>query len=1313
MSDIYFKARLDNSQLTADAQVAKTTLAGVGDSAVAEGARVDNAVKTVTESIDKQIQNLASKGQTNAANIESMVTGTMNRINTKISKMGFADTVQAGIDSTKKKIELLKEEVSAMHFDLKNPNSFQGTGAADTSMAVKQLMTTIQGLEGELTQLQSTHDKTTSKVVRMRTEMMNLREQMSRMGEAGQRNTAEYEQVRSALVKLTKQYNLTRKEAQILANPNARTQAVISGINGISGALTAATGVVGMFTDDNEKLIKIQTKLQSVMAITMGIQQMTATFTQASAFKIVIMSKAQNLCAVSSAFLGRAFTVMGFSAAAAATMGKVALAGLTLGLSLLIGWIAEAIAKWQSANQSMQDATKQASRQITEAVDGQTQTVAQSISALEKLQRQWNALGNSLKAKQKFITDNKEEFHKLGFSVNSVSDAENILVKNTAAVVKALELRAKAAAYQSIAEDEYKKMAQADITAEMQLKQKPLKEDYKKNIQTKVWTSSSTFYMDTQTGYDYNDEANAKKNQAARIKHQKDLARMHSIYGNQITKMQADSEQELASLQMASGLTPYVEQKKEKKKKDKKDNRTEEEYLQILNENNQEAIRYKQDLQNEMTQAEINSLADGTSKVLAQMELDHTIKMQKLDEQEQDALKKAQDRAEKAFKANPDNPKDAVFDRSTITLSTDQTKLYNQLRLNEEKAYNKSIVEEQQKVFKTLIEKYKSYADARKEAEDKFNKERVVLVKNGATKDSLDLQEKDKNDTLSKIDETFAESSETYKQWMDTITNMTVQQLLSSLIKAQLMLQQQRDPETGATKNTKEVAVLRATIAKLQDQLNKTSNGKTGNTTKNSVKEWKDLNEVLSKTANEFKEIGKTIGGVAGDVISFAGEIAATGVAMISSIGQLAAGTMTSVTAAGVTTTRTLITVEKASVILAIISAAMQIAQMIASLLKDGKSQEQDQIEIQGALASTLNDYNNKLIATKLLQDEVWGTNALKNMLNAIEALSEAQSNYNNLLNGTAFNSTQTLRESLQYKTRSSGTWHHSRWQNLEDWVKQNMGQDLFDSEGSINIDLAESLLSKNADRLDDTTKDNLQALIDAQKSIEDANDAMTSYISETFGDLGDGMADAIVNAFKNGENAAEAFGDSVQEIIQNIGLQMVKTLLMDRYFNAYQSKLTAAYKQFDTDKDQGKLDAAIVQYTSDLMDSLPEAQTLSDELLQTLSDAYKKAFGEDLYTSDSREASSGDGIASASQDSIDELNGRMSAIQEHTYNIVAGMQILISTSASILEKVIGIKEDTARLVNIEITSDELRNEVAKVREVMDSFNIHGITIKR
>lgn len=88
-----------------------------------------------------------------------------------------------------------------------------------------------------------------------------------------------------------------------------------------------------------------------------------------------------------------------------------------------------------------------------------------NVTSLKMLQREWKNLKTTAE-KNQWIKDNKSEFNKLGFAVNGVTDAENIFVKNTEAVIEALKLRAKAAAAQKLAAEQYEKALIASNKAE-------------------------------------------------------------------------------------------------------------------------------------------------------------------------------------------------------------------------------------------------------------------------------------------------------------------------------------------------------------------------------------------------------------------------------------------------------------------------------------------------------------------------------------------------------------------------------------------------------------------------------------------------------------------------------------------------------------------------------------------------------------------------------------------------------------------------------------------------------------------------------
>ncbi|RGJ48527.1 hypothetical protein DXD58_16740 [Bacteroides sp. D20] len=100
-----------------------------------------------------------------------------------------------------------------------------------------------------------------------------------------------------------------------------------------------------------------------------------------------------------------------------------------------------------------------AQEKINDSLD--TSSLGRQLVTIRSLQERWNQLGNDLAEKKKFITDNKDEFDKLGVSVSNVDEAENALVTNTEAFIQAMTLRAEAAAAFKLAAEEAEKALKA------------------------------------------------------------------------------------------------------------------------------------------------------------------------------------------------------------------------------------------------------------------------------------------------------------------------------------------------------------------------------------------------------------------------------------------------------------------------------------------------------------------------------------------------------------------------------------------------------------------------------------------------------------------------------------------------------------------------------------------------------------------------------------------------------------------------------------------------------------------------------------
>lgn len=185
----------------------------------------------------------------------------------------------------------------------------------------------------------------------------------------------------------------------------------------------------------------------------------------------------------------------------------------------IIEWIGN-LFKGRAAVISLTDALDNIAKELEETNGG----YGDNIVSLKQLQQEWKNLKTTAE-KNQWIKDNKSEFDKLGIAVNDVTDAENIFVNNTEAVVNALRLRAKAAAAQKLAAEQYEKALVARNKAETEAAKGPSGWDKFKNrfVQSTLRGGGETGYV-PQANLDLAEQVSAEDFKQQRIKDLKDEA---------------------------------------------------------------------------------------------------------------------------------------------------------------------------------------------------------------------------------------------------------------------------------------------------------------------------------------------------------------------------------------------------------------------------------------------------------------------------------------------------------------------------------------------------------------------------------------------------------------------------------------------------------------------------------------------------------------------------------------------------------------------------------------------------------------------
>ena len=280
-----------------------------------------------------------------------------------------------------------------------------------------------------------------------RTQLREVREELAAMELAGETNSEAYAKLQARFGQLSEAMDAVTTQANILKKGERGWEGLISGISGVAGAFSAAQGAVSLFAGENENMQKIMVKIQSLMAITIGLREVQLMLDKDEAFMLVTLRKAKDLY---TAAITRMSVALGISNVAA----KALMATLTLGLSVAITAVITLVSKYISKTREAKKAQEEFNSKVVEAA-------VEPIAAINELAYAWNKLGNDMNAKNKFIEDNKDRFDDLGFSIRTVKDAEDLLVANKSKFIEACLQRAKALAVQELAVEKYKEVLQA------------------------------------------------------------------------------------------------------------------------------------------------------------------------------------------------------------------------------------------------------------------------------------------------------------------------------------------------------------------------------------------------------------------------------------------------------------------------------------------------------------------------------------------------------------------------------------------------------------------------------------------------------------------------------------------------------------------------------------------------------------------------------------------------------------------------------------------------------------------------------------
>lgn len=501
------------------------------------------------------------------------------------------------ITEQKAVVKQVETDVRALQkaYEKAAPGNAQSTALAELN-AAKKALEEDKAILAELTAEQEKNKESNKRLSRQLRELQN---DMARMRLNGEQNTEEYRQMAEKAAQLSDTLGDLRAQTSILANDDANLQGFISGVNGLSGAFTTATGVMSLFASENENLMKVQARVQSVMAITMGLQQLFNALNKDSAFRLVTVTKVKNLLTAANYRLA---TSLGISNAAATAL----MATLTLGLSVVITGL---IVAWNKYSDAQEEAARKAQERVEIESQGRAEMIKTRFEIDTTRESLKNFTGTKEEEKKKCEEMNRKYGEAFGY-YDTVAQWYDVLTQKAEQYIQMLFLQAKAQALVN-------KAVEADEKVNKHKATKP------GNAESDMgwFARMGHYWMQSESNGMYDGHAAVERyNKEAYNKRTKELEAERDSY----LKQAADLEKQAASIGKSANIGGHAAPGKPKKEKTKKDTKKEEERMAS------ELLA----LQQKNRQAEIDLLKEGSEKKRRQIQENYKKEMEELAAQE-------------------------------------------------------------------------------------------------------------------------------------------------------------------------------------------------------------------------------------------------------------------------------------------------------------------------------------------------------------------------------------------------------------------------------------------------------------------------------------------------------------------------------------------------------------------------------------------------------------------------------------------------------------------------------------------------------
>ena len=651
----------------------------------------------------------------------------------------------------------------------------------------------------------------------------------------------------------------------------------------------------------------------------------------------------------------------------------------------------------------------------------------------------------------------------------------------------------------------------------------------------------------------------------------------------------------------------------------------------------------KRRMQQAINEQTVALLQEGAEKEREQIRLDYENKRQQYEDEERKMLALIKKLRASGATVDPEAEKQVM--------ATSAAAIASAAKLRDKQL--EEIDGKEAATYEKLLQKYETYQQGRLRLAQKYDAD---IAKLAADPENQEMARLAKQKALDEFDVKFASQFPQFEAWADRVVAASITRLEQMVVEAQEELE---NLQSEFPDNNNAIAIARAKAASAERQLAKKRaemDNKATDTTS-----WTELHRVLTDVVDTFDKAGDAIGGTAGEIVSAAGSIAGSTLQMINTI-QAFQKAKANKDKLGM-----------ASGILGGISAGINVLTTIFGLFDGGESSMERNLRLAREFNEELRIMKERSKIDSDAYDSIFGDRLydrykqnIEVVRAALDSLHETQeqilSRGKEVFDSFSKGSTglanldkvaktwETVAGSvynMQVQTRHSTWFRSAQYKSLGSLIPE-----LFD-DGELNMEALKEFVENGGDNfkhLSDANRNMLKSLVDDWDTYEEAIGAVNDYLRDIFGDLGNTLTDALVDAFENGTDAAGSFVESAGQAMRKLAKDMIYSNTIGQAFEDAQRRFDEINRENLSDEDRfAKWSETMQQMVSDALGQQDDFNKMWEEFRRI---AAANGLSIDEAQQGTTQSGKAGAINTVTQESFSRVEGLVTSIQIHAANM-------------------------------------------------------------